>query len=278
MGRYRFLLRPRWLALHLLALVAVVVFVNLGLWQVHRLQEKRDYNATVSSRQDQPSVPLGDLVAPGSAVGEAEFRPVTVTGRYLTDDQVVVRYRTQNSAPGYWVLTPLLTADGSAVVVNRGWVPYDAGFEAGPVAQSTFAPPAGEVTVTGMVRATQARESGPVDPADGRLTNLARADIDRIARQVPYRLYPVRVDLRTQAPAQSGQLPVPVPPPELDEGPHLNYAGQWFIFATLTIIVYPLFIRRAVRNRERSGDDDTLAAGDPSGGEDGERVGAAVSG
>ena len=62
-------------------------------------------------------------------------------------------------------------------------------------------------------------------------------------------LYPISVDLTSQDPAQIGLLPVAIPPPVLDEGPHLNYAGQWFIFATLTVIVYPLLMRRLARNK-----------------------------
>jgi cytochrome oxidase assembly protein ShyY1 len=70
-----------------------------------------------------------------------------------------------------------------------------------------------------------------------------------LQKQVSESLYPVSVDLTSQDPAQVGLLPVPVPPPVLDEGPHLNYAGQWFIFATLTVIVYPLLMRRVARNK-----------------------------
>ncbi len=81
---------------------------------------------------------------------------------------------------------------------------------------------------------------GPKDADVGRLSTLSRVDIGRLQQQVDEPLYPMSVDLTSQDPAQVGLLPVAVPPPVLDEGPHLNYAGQWFIFATLTVIVYPL--------------------------------------
>ena len=79
---------------------------------------------------------------------------------------------------------------------------------------------------------------------------LARVDVARLQQQVDETLLPIYVDLRAQEPAQPGPLPEPIPEPELSEGPHLNYAGQWFIFALLTIIVYPLLLRRVARRRQ----------------------------
>jgi surfeit locus 1 family protein len=107
--------------------------------------------------------------------------------------------------------------------------------------------------VEGKIQASQVRSTGliggPKDADEGRLTTLSRVDIGRLQRQVDEPLLPVSIDLTTQDPAQVGQLPAPVPAPDLTEGPHLNYAGQWFIFATLTLIVYPLLMRRIARNK-----------------------------
>jgi surfeit locus 1 family protein len=118
------------------------------------------------------------------------------------------------------------------------------------------------VTVTGIVSATEERTGlGPADPAEGTLTDLARVDVGRLGRQVHEPLAPVYVTMRAQEPV-AGTLPVPVTPPVLDDGPHLNYAGQWFIFATLTCVVYPLLLRRTARQRAadaRDGADDEPA-------------------
>jgi surfeit locus 1 family protein len=253
---YRFLWKPRWIVSHVFVLAVVVVFVSLGFWQLRRLDERRTYNALVESRQDLPSVTAQELLPAGPAataddVGAVIYQPVTVTGTYAAGQEVLIRNRTYDGVPGYWVLTPLVQADGTAVAVNRGWVPFGPTNPDGP--WTTFAPPGGTVTVTGMVQASQARSEGliggPKDADEGRLTTLSRVDIGRLQQQVDEPLYPLAVDLRSQEPAQSGDLPLPVPPPELSEGPHLNYAGQWFIFATLTVIVYPLLMRRVARNK-----------------------------
>jgi surfeit locus 1 family protein len=253
---YSFLWKPRWILSHLFILALVVTFVSLGFWQLRRLDERRTYNALVESRQDLPAATVAELLPAGPTTTSAEvneviYRPLTITGTYAPDQEVLVRNRTYSEVPGYWVLTPLVQRDGTAVVINRGWVPFDSTNPDGP--WTDFAPPTGVVTVVGKVQASQVRSSGiiggPKDADEGTLRTLSRVDIGRLQQQVDETLYPISVDLTSQDPAQVGLLPVPIPPPELDEGPHLNYAGQWFIFATLTVIVYPLLMRRVARNK-----------------------------
>lgn len=253
---WSFLWKPRWILSHLFVLALVVTFVNLGFWQLRRLDERKTYNALVESRQQLPVAPIAELVpdGPGATteqIDDVVYRPVTVTGTYATDQQVLVRNRTFNEIPGFWVLTPLVQRDGTAVVVNRGWVPFATTNPDGP--WSDFDPPTGEVTVQGKIQASQVRSTGliggPKDADEGRLTTLSRVDIGRLQQQVDEPLLPVSLDLTAQDPAQVGALPAPVPPPDLSEGPHLNYAGQWFIFATLTVIVYPLLMRRIARTK-----------------------------
>jgi surfeit locus 1 family protein len=253
---YSFLWKPRWILSHLFVGTLVVTFVYLGFWQLSRLDERKTYNALVESRQDLPVVPIAEAMPDGQQTTEDQvddvvYRPVTITGTYATDQQVLVRNRTFSEVPGFWVLTPLVQRDGTAVVVNRGWVPFATTNPDGP--WTDFDPPTGVVTVEGKIQASQARSTGliggPKDADEGRLTTLSRVDIGRLQRQVDEPLLPVSIDLTTQDPAQVGQLPAPVPAPDLTEGPHLNYAGQWFIFATLTLIVYPLLMRRIARNK-----------------------------
>ena len=84
---------------------------------------------------------------------------------------------------------------------------------------------------------------------------MARADVARIAEQLPYPILPAYVQLQTQQPAQAGPRPAVLPEPVLDEGPHLSYAIQWFIFTTIAIVGYPLILRRKARDKEREDDD-----------------------
>lgn len=251
MSRYRFALRPKWILSHVFVLVMVAGMVVAGFWQLDRLDQKKDRNAKVAERTSEPVVDVASLLGPGDddAAADLEFRSVEAAGTYLVDQEVLVRSRSRDGAPGSWVLTPLQLADGDAVIVNRGWIPNSGQLEDVPAA---YAAPDGEVTVTGIVRRSETRGSlGPRDPAEGTLTNLARADIGRIDQQVAEPLLPIYVQRVTQAPEQADEFPAPVPVPALDEGPHLSYAIQWALFSVGTIIAYVLILRRRAREIEK---------------------------
>jgi len=263
MSRYRFALRPRWIISHVFVLAMVVAFIFAGFWQLSRLQEKRDRNDRVTARTAEEVADAADLARPGDYAGAAdlEFRRTTATGTYLADQEVLVRARSRDSAPGSWILTPLLLNDGTAVVVNRGWISNGGQFESVP---KRFRAPDGEVTVSGLVRKTETRgRFGPKDPATGTLENLARADVARIDQQIDGDVLPFYLQLQEQDPAITPQDPRPVPAPELDEGPHLSYALQWFTFALMTVIIYPLILRRRAREIEREALEAELDRADP---------------
>jgi cytochrome oxidase assembly protein ShyY1 len=257
MSRYRFALGPKWILSHLFVLALVITMVNLGFWQLRRLDEKKDRNRRITSRSVEPVRPIGQVLTAGHSFADAtrvEFRRVTMTGRYRSDQELLVRSRSLDSTPGSWVLTPLVMADGTAAVVNRGWIANEGRFDAVP---RQYKAPSGEVTVTGLIRLTETRGAfGPKDPLTGRLSNLARADIARFQKQVPERLVPAWVQLQRERPKPSGFVPRLLPAPELTEGPHLSYAIQWFIFSSIAVIGYPLILRRRARELARGDEDD----------------------
>ena len=180
-GMRRFL-RPWWVVSHVLVLALIVVMINLGLWQVRRLEERRDLNA-LQAEHTAAAVVANDVLAgevAGGGVESVEYRVVEATGEYRLADEVAVRGRSLNGAPGVWLLTPLVPAGGPALVVNRGWVPQSS---SDPAARPPAPVPDGEVTVRGWVRLSEQRAGlGVADPAEGRLASLARPDIDALRR------------------------------------------------------------------------------------------------
>lgn len=234
---------------HLLVLALFLVMVGAGFWQLQRHGERRDRNEQITNRSAVEPVPLESVLDPGlvgatlrSDLGESEqYRRVAATGEWRVEDQVLVRNRTLDGAPGFWVLTPLYTADGLGVVINRGWVPRSVD-ESG---LAELVPPPGTVTVVGTVQPSRSAELfQQPDPPDGVLETLARPDVDRLAKQIDYPLVPFLVQLE---PIAVDELPVELPLPALDSGPHLSYAVQWFVFATIAAVGYPLILRRAAR-------------------------------
>jgi cytochrome oxidase assembly protein ShyY1 len=241
MARYGFLFRPRWIGFHLLVIVAIVAMINLGFWQLRRLDERKQFNAAVSSRIDQEPAPLDDVLTAGTDPDSVEWRPVEATGTYLPDEQFVVVNRSQGGAAGELVVTPLELGDGRILLVDRGFVPQ---------ATNGAPAPSGEVEVVGRLRPSEERRRGQLsDPAEGDLTEVHRVDIDRLEPQLPGPVAPMYVDLVSSSPAETGPFPTPAALPELTEGPHLSYAIQWFIFSVCVAIGWVLAVRHSIRSR-----------------------------
>jgi cytochrome oxidase assembly protein ShyY1 len=257
-GVYRFALRPRWLLSHVLVAILIVTMIGLGLWQLRRLDDRRDRNALIEQRTEEPAAPLAEVLEIDdreSAEG-VRFRRVELSGTYEVGSDVLVRNRTFDGQPGSWLLATLRLDDGGAVVVSRGWVPVT-GEQAPP--DEALAPD-GPVTVDGIIETTQERgRFGSTDPAEGTLRRVARVDVERLADQIDGQAYPVWVQATTERP-DPGELPVPVEPPELDDGPHFGYAMQWFTFCLIALIGYPLVLRRVARQVDVPPVDDAPPA------------------
>jgi cytochrome oxidase assembly protein ShyY1 len=252
---YRFLLKPRWIASHVFVLVVLVTFMNLGFWQLNRLDERRDENATITARFDEAPVPATDVPL-DETDEDLEFRIVEATGTYDRSGEVLIRNRSRGGAPGYWVLTPLILEDGTALAVNRGWIPL--GFDPDQP-RPDVDPPTGTVSAVGFLRASvEPGRLAQADPAEGVLSSLARPDLARLDQQVDADVRMLYLQLETRSPAQAGELPFVLERPELNDGPHLSYAGQWFIFTLIGLVGYPLAVRRIARSRARaeSGEQD----------------------
>jgi cytochrome oxidase assembly protein ShyY1 len=245
---YGFLRRPRWIAFSLLIVTLMVVMVNLGLWQLRRLDQRQQANLAVTQRSSEPIAPLADLVESTSdraAIEAVQWRQVQATGTFDLAHEVFVRDRSLDGRAGLHVATPLVLADGAAILVNRGWVPIPQTVQGAPSAPP---PPTGQVTVVGRLRPSQQRGLiGPTDPPDGVLAAFARLDVPRIQKQVPETLLPAYVELTSPGPI--ADLPRLLPLPELDDGPHLSYALQWFAFTVLAAIGWWLMVRRTARQR-----------------------------
>jgi cytochrome oxidase assembly protein ShyY1 len=255
----RWWLRPIWLVGHLLAIVAVVAFVQLGFWQLRRLDERQDRNALIRANLDAPVL----AVTPAAVDPVAdEYRTLSVEGTWRPGDEVAIRNRASTAGlNGYQVVTPLDLAGGGVLFVNRGWVPPDLVGDDGVDAAVAPTPTDGPVALSGRVRPSQERGSlGPRDPEDGDLVVLNRIDLDRLARQTEGDVEDFYLELLAPAGASPTAVPEPVDEPELSEGPHLSYAIQWFAFTVIVLVGYPLVLRRTARKAGggAAGEDDDL--------------------
>ncbi|HEX9766177.1 MAG TPA: SURF1 family protein [Nitriliruptorales bacterium] len=246
----RWLLAPKLLLAHVVVLTAVVVLVNLGFWQLRRLDEARSFNERLEQRQAAPVLSASELA--GADPDDLAFRRAQVTGTYVTEHELLHLARGYRGRSGNHVLTPLVTSDGLVILVDRGWVP--AALDTPPVTEA--APPTGPVTVTGQLLESQPYTGvGARDRAEGELARVLRVNLPRIEAQLPPELtplYPLYLQQRNQEPAVADELPLAAEVPELDDGPHLSYAVQWFLFAATALAVYAAFLRKRLRERSPS--------------------------
>lgn len=234
----RRLFTPKWIAIHLAVLVLVATMVNLGLWQLRRLDEKRTFNALVMDRTREPVADVESLWPsnPTDPNTVSEWRRLRATGTYLASQSVTVINRSQDGVAGYDSVVPLLLDDGRTVLVNRGFV---------PLATAQPAPPEGTVTITGFMRQTQKRSAlGAIDSTDVTSTEFQRFDVPLISKRLSGEVLPFFVQVITEDPRPPGQWPSPVRLPELSEGPHLSYAFQWFFFCLVALTAWGVVIRR----------------------------------
>lgn len=204
--------RPIWLLGHVIAISAVLAFARLGVWQLDRLQEKQDRNRVIAERSDGPAIDLRDV-----DLERGEYQHVTATGRFADDQDRLIPYRSYRGTVGSHAVTPLVLDDGRAVLVLRGWVP-----------DRTMTPPEGEVTIEGVLRRSGSARTS--------------VDVDDLEDELDRDLLPLY--LQQLAPAPPGDYPVLLDPPARDEGPHLSYAIQWFLFTGVVLVGYPILLRK----------------------------------
>jgi surfeit locus 1 family protein len=248
------------------AVCVAAVCVRLGIWQLDRLQQRRVFNEAVARGLASPPMPLEEALRGGGDPAGLAYRRVLASGTYDPAHEVILYGRTLDGRPGNHVLTPLVLGDGGAVMVDRGWIPFQPN-QPLPV-PGEGAAPGGVVTVDGFLVLAQA--STP--PGAAPVTTIQRIDLTLLQGQIPYRLAPLALQLESQTPPP-GALPVSAPLPELSEGPHLSYAIQWFSFAAIAIVGASLILRRDRRDRRErvaaSGAVAARGAGEASSSEEG---------
>lgn len=247
----RVLLQPRWLLLTLLVILALGIFVRLGFWQLDRLAGRRARNAQMRVEMTRPPLDLDAGMPAPDALARMEYRTVTASGVLDFEHEVLLRNQAHENQLGDHLLTPLRLDNGQTILVDRGWIP---GTDSAAGARQKYAQ-TGQVTVTGMLRQSQSTRGAGQVGADG----FTSVNLDAIARVTGQDLLPVFI---IQAPdASAAALPFrSLPEVELNEGPHLGYAMQWFFFALLLLVGYPFFLRKQL---QAGGGAENIGTGAP---------------
>lgn len=247
MKSLRAIFSRQWLLATVLVLAGGALCVRLGIWQLDRLEQRRAFNAHIEAMwAAEPLILTGQTT---SDLTTMEYRAVQVSGTYDFENQIVLRNRYYQNQYGYNLLTPLLLDDGSAVLVERGWIPADGNDS--PAGWRRY-DQTGRITVQGQIRLGQVEpDLGGVpdptlEPGQTRLEFWNIVNLERIQKQVSYPLLPIFV--QPDVDPEDTTPPIPYQPEiDLTEGPHFGYALQWFTFATILVFGYPFYVSRQIK-------------------------------
>ena len=255
MKRLPFLLRPGWIALALTVVAfAYLCFTVLAPWQLGKNTTTSRENHQISSSLTAAPIPVTSVLPQqDSSAPDAQWRPVTATGHYLPDAQVLARLRVVEGDPAFEVLVPFLVDDGPTVLVERGYVRPEGGSRVPDFAP----PPTGTVTVTGRLRDSETVPPGKDPFTEQGYRQVYAIDTHQVSAVTGVPMAGSYVQLIENQPGGLGVIPLP----HLDAGPFLSYGIQWIVFGVVAPIGLGYFVYSELKVRRREREEQQAAAG-----------------
>ncbi|SEW10268.1 Cytochrome oxidase assembly protein ShyY1 [Austwickia chelonae] len=240
----RTVLTRRWLTAIAVATAFFVVCLLLGRWQWGRHIQRSAIADAVERNYAAAAVPLDEVIPRGATLPpERLWTRVHVQGTYDRDGQLFVRNRPQKVTYGYEILVPLTLQDGTALLVDRGWVKNA---ERADVLPHVPPPPAGQVTVTGWLR--HGEESLDRNLPAGQLASVNLAEAGERSRS-PLRNAYLVLDNEDDGSGKNPARPSPLLPPDTGIGPHFAYSLQWWGGSIVGFVIVAVYIRREHHDR-----------------------------
>lgn len=229
MTEWSFLRSPRWAGYLALVVVFAVACSALGTWQLNRRAEALAEVARIDANYDAEAVPVTEALPDLAGFDvDQRWQVVALSGEYLGDEEIVVRNRPFEGSSGFEVITPFRLDDGTVFMVDRGWIA-----QASDGRPSDYAaPPTGRVQIDARLKAGEDRIAGRTSTG----IEFATIDLTELADRVGEPAYTGAYGVLVQSAADAADPPLAAARPVRDEGPHLSYALQWFVFALLGFI------------------------------------------
>jgi surfeit locus 1 family protein len=228
----------------LIVVAVVLITTRLGFWQLYRAHQREALNAHMTEFQHETPVPVA---ATPFALGAIEYHRVAAHGKWLPAKAVYLDNRPYKDAPGFYVVMPLQFDDGSAVLVNRGWLPRN---DEDRARIAPYRTPDGEVDVTGTARAnaSQAFELGHGGSAE-RMKIRQNLAIDAYAQETGLHLQPFVIQ---QTGGSDDGLVRDWPVQTEDTQRNYGYMVQWWAMAAAALAFGLYAARRAARQENRA--------------------------
>jgi len=235
----------------LLAVVVAAVCIRLGIWQLDRLEERRTRNEALAAALALPPLRLeGDsLLAVLRDPPAYAYRRARVRGELLPEQEVVQRGRSYLGKPGVHLITPLrVTGSRWGVVLDRGWAPSPDAMTVDPAVLARHRVVEAEGLLFPFAAGVEDVRHAAVEMQGRRVEVVQRLGIEWLQSRSEVPLLPLYLQLLPEEGAPAGGVQG-LPPPELDEGPHLGYAVQWFSFAAIALLGPLILLIRSRRER-----------------------------
>ncbi|SDH30023.1 SURF1 family cytochrome oxidase biogenesis protein [Microbacterium pygmaeum] len=244
----------RWTAYAAVAVVFAIACGFLSNWQFTRNAERSEQLALVEANYDAAPMALDDLIPPGSTLTPADqWQPVEVSGRYLNDQQLLVRNRAHGGTAAFEVLVPFQLDDGRVLLIDRGWV---APGEQQRAPDAIPGAPDGQVTVIARVRPGEQLPSSGRSADDGQVPSINLPLIaDVIEPAAGERLEQSAFGILVSEDPAPTARPTALESPSEDPGPHLSYAIQWILFAIMGFVFIGYIIRTELKYRREDRED-----------------------
>jgi cytochrome oxidase assembly protein ShyY1 len=252
------------MAFHALVwLLLIPAFIALGYWQRTLWKDRADSQGLVYAKLNAKPVGIDAVDPIGQTVAQdQQWIAVTATGHYDTAHQFAVRNRSQNENAGWYVVTPLVLPDGTAILVNQGWIATS-----NSTVPSTTMPrlppvPSGTVTVQGWLQPDETTANSRItdDTAKlptGEIALITKADLQS---RVANTLHDGSIQLSASTPANNASAAAqPIPGPSYDNTMYIAYMIQWWVFAVIMPITWLKLLHREAQELERKarvGDED----------------------
>ncbi len=247
---WSFLWSRRWIGYFSLLVLFSIACVWLGNWQFERRAEARAEIARIDANYDADPAPLEQLLPDPANFDEdaLKWHPVELRGRYV-GESYLARNRPGPQGVGSNLVQAFETAEGSVFFIDRGWVPVSGTSE---VPADLPAAPEGEAVVLARLRAGEPEIAGR-SSAGRSLASIDLPELARLSGQGGEQVYTAAYGqlVSEQPAAPTGAL---AQRPERDEGPHLSYALQWYVFILIAVIGVGYAARQEYRGFNADGE------------------------
>ncbi len=233
----------------LIVILGVIILARLGLWQMHRRDYKRELNYMMADRWQMAPFDVNHAPLPNDLI-DLQYRHIQASGKFDYAHQILLKNDTRGEAPGVSVITPLVLDDKRAILVARGWIPFD---QTAPDKLAQFNE-ATNTPVIGLLKESQTLAGGDVSTVSVNTPQKEwwRVDIGAIQQQMPYTLLPAFIAMLPEPGRTLDALPMrAAEPAPFDELEHSGYAYQWFTFGAILAFGYLQLIVQQGRKAKR---------------------------